>query len=239
MTGTSAASAARLDIYKAQVENVRSLDSAWKQLNRTINDALRTGSDASLETHAKSLVLLFCAWSEATFSKLIHTPHGFTDDEIGQILREYKKSLEDGWKKCIELGLKKVASDPKRSNDIPNISQELTRIIQEYVISPRIVRNKIAHGQWRIALNRQNTSVNEDITESIQDLDAVEITKWYEVHRYLADVVEVLIESPDRVFHRDYGVIIGELGDYLTRTSDWNVDTKRQQLRRKLIPRQK
>jgi hypothetical protein len=226
----------KLEVYKAQVQNVRALDTASKQLNMAINDVLRTGDDLSLQTHTKALVLLFCAWSEASFSKLVHTPYGFTDDEIVQIMSEYSKSLENAWEKCIDLGLRKVSSNPKRSNYLSNIRQQLSRIVEDYVVAPRIMRNKIAHGQWEIALNRENTAVNNEMTSSIQALDVIIVTKWFTVFRYLSDLVEVLIESPDRTFHRDYWVIVAELEDYLESTKDWTIATKKEQLRRKPKP---
>ena len=227
------------DIFNAQVQNVRGLNAAMKQLNRTVNDSLRKGNDLSLNTYTKVLVLLFCAWSESTFSKLVHTPNGFSTEEKNQIRNEYRSSLEDGWHKCIELGLRKVSSNPERSNYLPNIRRRLSRILDEYMVAPRIVRNKIAHGQWVNALNRENTKINNQVTFSIQNLDAVVITKWFTVYRYLSDMVEILIESPDKAFHRDYWIIIGELEDYLEKTKNWNVDTKRKLLNKKPTKEQK
>ena len=98
--------AARLDVYRAQTENVRMLNQARKQINKAINYALRKGDIVSSQVQTRILALVFCAWVEANFSKVIHTPYGFTLDEISQIKRAYQRpNLETGWKKCIELGL--------------------------------------------------------------------------------------------------------------------------------------
>lgn len=65
-------------------------------------------------------------------------------------------------------------------------------------------RNKVAHGQWIVALNRENTAVNTKMTTELGELDTVVIWIWYRVHQHLSSIVEALIESPDRAFHRDY-----------------------------------
>jgi len=224
----------KLEVYRAQTQNVRALNRAWKQMNRTINHSLRKGDHISAQAHTKALVLVFCAWSEAFFSKLIHTPYGFTNDEIDQIKHKYQQDgLEASWVKCLELALRKVSSNPKRSNYIPNIRQRLLRTISQYVTEPRILRNKIAHGQWEVALNREQTAVNADISAQIQEVDVVRVRIWYEVFGYLAAIVECLIESPDRAFQRDYWIVTAELEQFLDDTRDWSLGTKVDHLKHK------
>ncbi len=223
----------RIDLYRVHVQNVRALNRARKQMTLLVNDAIRRNNSALIVTLTKSLVLLFSAWEEANFAKLIYTPRGFSENELTQIKQAYSQSLEQAWDKCIDLGLRKVRSNPKRSSYIPNVQKRLSQIVQEYVIDPRIIRNKIAHGQWEIALNRTNTAVNREITLSIQSLDVVIVLKWFRIFQYLSDIVEILIESPGRAFHRDYWVILGELEEYLEKTKSWSIVTKRKQLLRK------
>ena len=79
------------DIFRAQTENVRELDAAWRHINRSINDALRTDNNKLASFQTKMLGLVFCSYAEATFSKLIHTPHGLSSDEIQQIKTKGKK----------------------------------------------------------------------------------------------------------------------------------------------------
>jgi hypothetical protein len=183
----------------------------------------------------KVLALVFCAWVEANFSKVIHTPYGFNLDEIRQIKEFYRANgLEKGWEKCIELGLRKV-KNRKRSNYIPNIDQQLKRLVKDCVVEPSLIRNKIAHGQWEIALNRQNTSVNTELTKQLSELDAVTIDIWFRAHHYLAEIIESLIESPNRSFHRDYTVKIAELDNFLRESKGWSLDEKAKLLKRKPI----
>jgi hypothetical protein len=61
-----------------------------------------------------------------------------------------------------------------------NRRQEIERLVKEHVVEPSLIRNKIAHGQWEIALNRNNSAVNPAITAAIQQLDIVVIDRWFE-----------------------------------------------------------
>jgi hypothetical protein len=226
----------KLQIYHAQTQNVQALVRAWKVTMRSINHSLRKGDSVTAKQLTKVLALIFCAWAEAMFSKMIHTPYGFAEDEIVQIKQAHlKSSLEAGWTKCVELALQRVASRSCRSSYVPNIKQKLHQVIRQYVHDPRIIRNKIAHGQWIAALNADNTAVNPEISHQIRDLDVVTLEIWHGVFGYLAQIIECLIESPDRAFHRDYWVLVAELQQFLDDRKDWTLASKIDSLRRKPI----
>jgi len=222
----------QLNIFKAQTENVREIIKTWKHLQRTINHELVCDNLTSASVHTKLLALVFCAWSEANFSKLIHTPYGLDLDEIQQIKALAKGNIVDGWLKCLELGLHRVSKTPK-SNYIHNIKQAVERIITEYVQEPRVLRNKISHGQWKIALNRNNENTNNVLTEQIKNINVVQLNIWKEAHQGLSNIIEVLIESPNRAFHRDYWSEIVKVDEHLNKTKTWSLEEKIQILKKK------
>jgi hypothetical protein len=225
----------QLQVFQAQTKNVRMLDQASRQINRTINHALRKNDNMSCQVHTKVLALIFCAWIEANFSKVIHTPYGFTPEEIDQIKRTHQRlGLGPGWKKCIELGLRRI-SNPQKSNYIPNIRLKLFSIVDDYVVSSSQIRNKIAHGQWHVALNRDNDAVNNELTQELNNLDTVIISIWFQVHQHLSNIVEALIESPNRAFQRDYWQEIAKLEAFLDETHGWSISEKLTRLQKKPI----
>lgn len=194
---------AKLAVFKAQVENVRSLDSAIKQVKRAINAELRSNNQAAVDSFTKIYVLLFCSWAEANFSKVIHTPHAFNSDELAQIkIVKDQLGISEGWKKCVELGARHL--EMKQGSFKPNALKLLNETIGSYVFDPSLIRNKLIHGQWKIALNRRNDNENPDYTKKILDLHTIKITGWYECHKLLASLVEVLAESPRKAFVRDW-----------------------------------
>jgi hypothetical protein len=223
----------RLTVYQAQTNNVKEINKVRKQINRAINASLKRGDKVAVQALTKTMALVFCAWVEANFSKVIHTPYGFSLDEIQQIKKVYKENgVEKGWEKCIELGTLK-ASKRKNSNYVSNIRLELKRLIQQYIVEPSLLRNKISHGQWAIALNRENTAENKQLTNSLAILDVVVISKWFKVHGHISQIVESLVESPNQAFHKDYWVEIAELREFIAKTENWSIEQKVNELKQK------
>jgi hypothetical protein len=193
---------ARLQVFQSQVANVRSLKSAMRQVHRSINDALRLNDQSRVDAFTKLYALLFCAWAEANFSKVLHTPYGFALDEIAQVQSAKADGIAVAWKCCVQLGLRHL--DSKRGSFKPNAQKKLEEMIETHVFDPSILRNKLAHGQWVVALNRDNDAVQVELTAKIKDLDIVAINSWITGHELLAGLVEHLIESPKRAFMRDW-----------------------------------
>lgn len=227
--------ASALEIFNAQAKNVRTLKLAIHHLNRSINYDLRSGDRVSVSVHTKVLALTFSAWAEARFSQLIHTPHGFTLDEIAQIKTAHQQhGLESGWRRCLDLALRKVSGSSKGS-EIPNKRQKIWEIIMTYIIEPSLLRNKIAHGQWQEALNRNNDARNQDFTDKLNDLNVITITIWIKAYEYIAKIIEDLIESPNRAFRRDYWLHLTELENFLEKSKQWTLESKIQKLKHKPV----
>jgi len=219
-------------IFAAQVQNVRELVRAWKHLNRDVNAACLKSQSTSLRIETKLLALVYCALAEAMFSKLIHTPKALSADAILQIKQELAiAGVREGWKKCVEIVLMAVAA--KNSSHAPNVRKTLGHLIDEYIHDPSMLRNKIAHGQWVIALNRENTAVNEEISMEIAELDVVELYRRKHALEMICSIIEDLIKSPNRAHQRDYWVHTVELGEKQKQMKQWSLETKVEQLREK------
>ena len=145
------------------------------------------------------MLFFFCAWAEANFSKVIYTPHGFDLDEIRQVKESKAGGISEAWKKSVELGMRHL--DAKRGSFQPNAKQKLFAAIEAHVFDPTSLRNKLAHGQWTIALNRHNEAIQQDLTTDISKLDVVVISGWINAHELLADLVESLIEFTQENVH--------------------------------------
>ncbi|WP_129643780.1 hypothetical protein [Peristeroidobacter agariperforans] len=221
----------QLRIFQAQVLNVKELDTAWRHLKRSIHADLVSDQQSSARIHTKTLALVYCAWSEAVLSKLVHTPHGFDLSEIEQIKSAQHSSIVNAWKKCIELAAAKVGK--QTGSYVPNIRKRLEKLVRTYIEDPSLVRNKVAHGQWRVALNRENTEINATISQQIEALNVVQLDIWREAFLGLSEIVEAMIESPDRTFHRDYPKILARIEEHLEKTSGYSLDDKVAQLKLK------
>ena len=222
---------AKLAIFKAQTANVKAFERAWRIIKRSIHAALAKDDFSSAEIHTRLLALTYSAWAEALLSKLIHTPYGFDAHEISQIKSAGKDGISNCWRKCIELALNRVAAS--KSNHLPNATQTLNRLVLEFVETPSLLRNKLAHGQLVIALNRENTAVNNDLTNEIAELDVVKIDRLHEAMQGLSDIIEAIIESPQKGALRDYWKLLSAVTNRLDETRGYSIADKAQQLKSK------
>lgn len=223
-----------LSIFEAQTENVRELEKAWKDLNRTINSLYANNNHSSAKTHTKLLTQLYCAYAESIFVKLLHTPNGFTEDEILQINKIKKRNIVAAWKKVTKLSLSKL-NNPN-NNHIPNTIRKVFDLINEYISDPSLIRNKLAHGQWVHALNRKNSKVhpefeNEDqskptVTHKIRTINSVDLHKKKEAFDSLYRIIEDIIESPHKAHYRDYWIHINKMESLQDKMKGWNIEDK-------------
>jgi hypothetical protein len=213
--------AQKLAVFQAQVENVRALESSIRQIRRNINFSLRHNESAIANSLTKVYAILFCAWAEANFSKVVHTPYGFRIDEIVQIQTAKSDGITAAWKKAVELGLRHL--DASRGSFQPNTRLTLFRAIDAHVFDPSLLRNKLAHGQWVVALNRAYDDIQAELTKLIKELDIVKVDGWRFCHRHLAQMVETLIESPKKAFIRDWWQSVVDLDNEMEQSSRKNL----------------
>lgn len=218
----------RLEVYRAQTKNVSALQSAWKQVNRQLNQAIARSDKAAAEINTKIMGLIYCAFAEAVFSKMIHTPHGFTIEEIGQISTAARGSVKSGWLKCTELAVNRISAS--KHNHRANVLQQLERLISDFVFDPSQIRNKLAHGQWQIALNRDNTSVNRVLTREIESNTFIDYYKRKAALARLANIIEDIIESPSKAHFKDYWAHVTALEAELLNIATWTIEKKVEQL---------
>jgi hypothetical protein len=218
-------------IFRAQTDNVRELEKAWSHINRSINDNLRSDNDTAARFHTKMLGLVFCAYSEAMFSKLIHTPHGLSSSEIEQIKAKAKRDIVEAWLKCMELATLRI--NAPKSSHIPNISQTIKRLIQKYIKEPSLMRNKIAHGQWKVSLNRDNTDVNNDITQKVASLTVIDLQRYKNAFDKLSLIVEDIIESPNKAHWEFYWQHVDDYEQEQKKMLEWTLASKTAKLKKK------
>ena len=219
-------------VFHAQTVNTRELEAAWRHVNRQINFLIIHKQKKSVEVTTKVLALIYCALAESVFSKLIHTPRCFAAEEIAQIREETRSGgVKEGWLKCAQLAVRRI--DGVKSNHSQNVVKKLTELIEKYVFDPSVIRNKLAHGQWSIALNRENSAVNNDVTGEISRLDVVELHRRKHALEKLAAIVEDIIESPNKAHRRDYWAHLTELEERQKELALWTIGKKVNQLMEK------
>lgn len=223
--------AEKLEIFRAQVKNVRALEAMWTHLVRTINRHLRREESTPVQVHTRLLALVYCSWVEALFLRVVHTPYGFSLLEIAEIQFARKSNVVLGWKKCVEVALRKVKGG--KGSHLPNVKQTIERLIEEFIEAPSLVRNKLAHGQIEIALNRNNDQVNPVLTAAISDLNVVRLERHKAACAGLSEIIEAIVESPQKGAFKNYWALSERIDRELMRTREYTIEDKVQLLNRK------
>lgn len=224
-----------LDIYMLQSQNVRYLKKVIGVIQKDINFYLRKSDDFQVKSKSKIFSLVYSAWSEAQFIQIMYTPNGFLYSEILKI-KEHKErnGIASGWKYMISIAIDKVA-DIKINADIKNRLKTLLDLVSLYIEDPSILRNKIAHGQWLNALNRENTAKNNVLSIQLDQLDPIQLGKRVEVHQYLGYIVRDLVQSPKAGFHNYYWTNIVNLEEFIKKTANWSLESRKKALAKKPI----
>ena len=219
-----------LQVYMHLSENVRALGKVKDGIIKDINYQIRKQDEFQISIKTKLLAFLYSAWSEAQFLQIAYTPNAFYFTEIQKIkaVKELR-GIGVGWNYMLETAIQKVG-DVKNNSDLKSRLATLLQLVQNYVKEPSTIRNKLAHGQWVVALNGENTRKNEELTTEILQLDSVKIEKQFQVHLYLGFIVRDLVQSPKAGFHTHYWTNIVNLEKYLKKTQGWNTQTKRNKL---------
>ena len=104
--------------------------------------------------------------------------------------------------KCLEISTSKISSI--KSNHVPNIKVKIKELIEEYIREPSLIRNKIAHGQWKVSLNSKNTSVNNELTQKVKSTTVIDLHRYKSAFDNLSYIIEDIIESPNKAHWKFY-----------------------------------
>jgi hypothetical protein len=170
-----------------------------------------------------------------TILKHADYPNVFSEDEIYEIkfhctydaagillknnnVRE--RNIEEKWKKLLELSLNKFFSS-KYSIDVDRnkLQGDIDLYLKIYVIEQSEIRNKIAHGQWILALNSKGNKANITTTNKIKLLNLNDIRIQFDIFDKLSLLIETLVKSSPRTFRRDLEKLCTELNAISTESS--------------------
>lgn len=187
-----------------------------------------------LESRTKTLILIYCTWSEAVFKKLIHTPYGLDLNKRGDI---YGTNIETQWKNLIDIILTKI---PVQNNqgDLAIMKSDLEEIATKYIIGPSKLRNKIAHGQWNEALNSGNDNIVINTSYDLSMLDIVQIDLSFEVYNYFINILENILEStnPNDMILKNknsYIFLKNVLDEFISKRISWDTKSRSEFLKQR------
>jgi hypothetical protein len=208
-------------------EQVTQLKIAYIDAHKGIYNSYSNDKISELDSITRQLILLYCTWTEAVFLKLKHTPHGLT---LANRENSYGTNISDKWNNLIDhiLSLIPIGTNV---DDVSVMTTELKTIATDYIIEPSKLRNKIAHGQWREALNRNNDDLVFDTSVAISKLDFVEIDVSFDIQIRFVYILESILESNYKNLmiserHDSYLFLKDKLDRFILSHSDWSVSSR-------------
>jgi hypothetical protein len=228
-------------LYQGWVDNVKRLKKAKSNINRLINIEIKLSKTLpsgdirqtdleKISDLTKSAFLIYSSYTEANLLRLIHLPNSFESAEVKAIIKAKQNNIINGWFKAIQLASNKNNVSIVGGSTIAMCEQSLQGIINSYLRDPSLIRNKLAHGQWSTAYNRNCSSLNSNPMVEPNNLDIAKIDGWYLIFDKLAELLKQLIQSPNQGFAVQYSQLIQEINTIAIEVQSWNLITKRARL---------
>ena len=186
------ASLSKDEIFQLMTINVKSgYNKHRKQLLRQLNRCLANNDLPAVNSLTISFALMFSTWAEAQFMQVLHTPNFLQDNDIQDAI---KKNIENRWTHLLDKGFERVQEDQSIKDAR---KAEIATIIKKHTVEASLIRNKLAHGQFQIALNTRWTNKNEADCTKIARLDFVKVDYLFKIQQVIGFLVRDLAQSPD------------------------------------------
>ena len=227
-------SATESELYAAHAKNLRSLETALMRIFRELNSALSRDDKSTSNALMKTAMLLLGSWAEVRLLKLQFEPNGFDPRDRSIIVSE--RSQINRWHKALEIGFRKRNNLPRA-----NLETALPVTHRAYFVTLRdalneslepliLVRNKLAHGQWEVALNSQNNNLAPTTQSRIDSENALSLKFKKSALNSLAQIINDLVAGNhafERDIDRNFGKFENATRSVSTRSySDWLTQMK-------------
>lgn len=222
----------RQDLYEIYQENLELLENELEQVKKmtqiNIGKLKYEKENANISGKVEKLeydvlggtrlyTFLLCSWFEARLKKILYenSSVAFSDNERKDVLDADQMDVK--WRRCLNLAVCKSYGFTFNKNQVDYTASFINnadalryyQTVYSYLgdIKQAItVRNRLAHGQWKIQLNSKETNfagtdVNDFLTQNcnIQKLDLL-----YNAYRIMAEVISSYVVYKDKILTRNF-----------------------------------
>ncbi len=201
------------DCYHEHCENLRMLNQGVNAVKKTLREHIAANDEHRVIIFTRIFSLIVDSWTEVRLFKLVSEYNAFSDNEKKKLFSPFTK-VENKWLFALEWSFCKRfgINDPSLINSHPEgiKYEKIKQTIKKDLIESRLIRNRVAHGQWRVAFNKKITRVNHDITKSLKQDNILRIQFRLVLFDALAQIIQDLAVSQTafvKNFDSNYKVI--------------------------------
>jgi hypothetical protein len=188
-------------LYRYHSENLRDVTQGFDDVVELAQEALAKGDASSVQALTRICVFLLSAKVEARFYKLLYEPP--VPDEFRALVNASppgKPSLELKWERTIKhaFALYYDVSGGFVTSTAPAAAKAQYKAHLNGLarLEPTFgLRNKVAHGQWRHALNNAGTARNQRTSDALAAENLLTITLKDRLSAAIVDGVNDLVVS--------------------------------------------
>jgi len=189
------------DIGKAHLQNLNTIRQSTRIIDRELNLAIRSKNDFKEQMYIRLLLFLWLTWAECKLNSLLTVPPQISDDDRKFI--KNARSEVDRWFLLLDLYIRRRFLDGDEQKPLDDLNLDAKTFNRYSTIRKMIervgfyieIRNRLAHGQWSIALNSNRTAKNPQITQSIWSITKTDIIVLKRHLIVLAAIIHDLISS--------------------------------------------
>ena len=193
----------RNDLAKAHIKNRLQLRKALSQQKLLLNSSIKTGNKLQEYLSIRIYILLYVAYLETSLNYLLYHYHKqLHEKDLEKMLSE--TSQEKRWQKLLEFSFRSNFLNKKETKNLDLIDLGHTnyhryvyikQLLDNEITSFIGIRNKLAHGQWAIALNNEGTDKVQETTTKIWTLSKKECLHVKNIIDNFLSLMEAVVAS--------------------------------------------
>ncbi|OME86087.1 hypothetical protein BK120_08850 [Paenibacillus sp. FSL A5-0031] len=169
------------ELYKQQCQNVKLIEDAYTGIEKSVKHHIKTENKEQEIVFTRLLSTITVIWMEAVILKICFDNNAFTNEDVLEI--RSAQSLEQRIVFLLNMAMCKnyniAFTKSLLKYELPYTNrlryEGLVNLIQEDFSQSIIIRNKIAHGQWKYAYQLDENILDVDITGKLNKENIVDI----------------------------------------------------------------
>jgi len=214
--------------YKQHCENLRMIEKAITSVQRMLREYIRKDQPMNVYIYTKLLSHLINSWAEVRALKLIYEKAAFSDAEKLKLIK--CDQLDARWILLLTISFcKSYKILPRKLDSVETPITARTRykmlseLAQNDLLESSQLRNRIAHGQWKYAFNKDMLEINQQLTMRLRQENIVKLQLKYKMFKSLAQIIhDLAVSRPtfERDFDKNFRKLEGQKANFHGRKYD-------------------